>query len=60
MTVGNVAMAADKNKKDVKKTVNDQAIEWISFGEAAKRMKKEPRNVWLDVYACPLYTTSSE
>lgn len=50
MTVGNVVMAADKNKKEEKKTVNDKEIEWISFEEAEKRMQKEPRKVWIDVY----------
>ncbi|HLO70006.1 MAG TPA: DUF255 domain-containing protein [Flavipsychrobacter sp.] len=50
MTVGNVVTAADKNKKEEKKTVNDKEIEWISFEEAEKRMQKEPRKVWIDVY----------
>ncbi|MFN4246177.1 MAG: thioredoxin family protein [Flavipsychrobacter sp.] len=50
MTVGNVAMAGDKNKKEVKKAPNDKEIEWISFEEAEKRMQKEPRKVWIDVY----------
>ena len=57
MTVGHVAMAADKNKKEEKKTVNDKEIEWISFEEAEKRMQKEPRKVWIDVYTCLLYTS---
>jgi len=50
MTVGNMAMAADKNKKDAKQPINDKEIEWISFEEAEKRMQKEPRKVWIDVY----------
>lgn len=49
MTAGNVAMATDKNKK-TEKTPKKNEIDWISFDEAEKRMQKEPRKVWIDVY----------
>lgn len=47
--VGTVAMANDKNKKTTKPATKNE-IEWISFEEAEKRMQKEPRKVWIDVY----------
>ncbi len=45
--------ADDKKKKATKpvsEVVNTKSIEWLSFDEAEKRMQKEPRKVWIDVY----------
>ncbi|OSZ82443.1 hypothetical protein CAP35_04010 [Chitinophagaceae bacterium IBVUCB1] len=44
-----VATATDKNKKKTAPAAKNE-IEWISFEEAEKRMQKEPRKVWIDVY----------
>ncbi len=46
---GTVANATDKNKKATTPAAKNE-IEWISFDEAEKRMQKEPRKVWIDVY----------
>src|SRR5690242_3074537 len=43
------AVKADDKKKTAKPKENKE-IEWISFAEAEKRMKQEPRKVWIDVY----------
>jgi thioredoxin-related protein len=43
------AVKADEKKKAVKPKISKE-IEWISFEEAEKRMKTEPRKVWIDMY----------
>lgn len=42
--------AGDKKKAPPPPPKETKEIEWISFAEAEKRMKEEPRKVWIDVY----------
>lgn len=50
MCVASLLRAEDKKKSAKAKTINTKEIDWISFEEAEKRMKDEPRKVWIDVY----------
>ena len=44
-----VVKAGDKKKTDAKPQAQKE-IEWLTFEEAEKRMKTEPRKVWIDIY----------
>ncbi len=44
------AVKADDKKKAEAKPKSGKEIEWLTFEEAQKRMKVEPRKVWIDVY----------
>jgi thioredoxin-related protein len=48
LTILPAAMADDKKKKAAAK--KPAGIDWISWDEAQKRMKKKPKKVWVDVY----------
>lgn len=50
LSVGIIARADDKKKKATKPVAAKNEIEWLTFQEAEKRMKTEPRKVWIDIY----------
>lgn len=55
LAVSTLSIAQKTTKAQPKKTtaaavVSDKEINWISLDEVQKRMKKEPRKVYIDVY----------
>lgn len=45
-----MARADDRKANKTTATNTKKEVEWISFEEAEKRMQKQPRKVWIDIY----------
>lgn len=50
ISLATMARADDRKANKTTATNTKKEVEWISFEEAEKRMQKQPRKVWIDIY----------